>query len=92
MIETPFKLGERAHHVLLADRPVCGGDRGLGLGEHGVDLAESGVARRPASRNGRQRDVFAASIGNALETLQAVSDDDGPWRDDALGHRLDAGA
>ena len=47
MIESPFELRQRPHHVLLADRFVSADDGALDVTEHRVHPLERGMPRRP---------------------------------------------
>src|SRR5512144_2535225 len=74
-IEAVLELGQVARDVLLADRPVGGGNGGLDVAERGVDPLEGGCEHRLAAGSGVDRLMRAAGVGHAAEAADAVADD-----------------
>src|SRR5512147_2483465 len=74
-IEAVRELGQVARDVLLADRPIGGGNGGLDVAERGVDPLEGRCEDRLAAGSGVDRLMRASRIRDAAEATEAIADD-----------------
>src|SRR5512134_4150570 len=88
-IEAVLELGQVARDVLLADRPVGGGNGGLDVAKRGVDPLEGGCEHRLAAGSGVDRLMRAAGVGDAAEAAEAVADDGAGGIEAAPGQLFD---
>src|SRR5512147_1016577 len=88
-IEAVLELGQVARDVLLADRPVGGGNGGLDVAERGVDPLEGGCEHRLAAGSGVDRLMRASRIRDAAEATEAIADDGAGGIEAAPGQLFD---